>query len=186
MENLLSTTITVESIEDKGKSIKLKGSDKKSYSFWKTKQDGQNTSMYEQFKNMGIEAGTTVNISYKVEEFTLPDGKQAHANKVIWFREAGGSPVIEKPRQEAVNAPSGHTNDQFGFRLAIHGMVNGLLASGLFPKNVIELLPDLWLLEKAIEEKLSKPAGHTEMTIAETKIEQNKKEIEEIGESIPF
>lgn len=184
MENLLSTTITVESIEDKGKSIKLKCSDRKSYSFWKTKQDGQNTSMFEQFTNMAIQAGTTVNISYKVEEFTTQDGKQAHSNKVIWFREAGGTPLIEKPVYEAKNAPTGQSSEQFGFRLAIHGMVNGLLASGVSPRDAIELLPDLWLLEKAIEEKLSKPA---EMTIAEAKIEQNKKELEEIVvDNIPF
>jgi len=196
MENLLSTTVTIESIEDKGKSLKLKASDRKSYSFWKTKQDGSNTSMYEQFKNMEIQAGSTVNISYKIEEFTTQDGKQAHSNKVIWFREAGGTPVVEKPRQVPQNVSEGKSVDwdKLGYSKTLTNWTAELLGQGK-PVNEIKsfIHTEAWELWQAIDVEADRRFNPARVAFAQK--EKEKAELiptptEDPGEidvdSIPF
>lgn len=149
----LNVTATIESIEDKPSSIKIKAGGK-SFSFFKTKRDGNETSPFAQFKNMGLKAGDTVAISYVVEDFTLQDGKQGHANKVIWFREAGGgAPAPEKPRYEAKNTSSDKSVDwdKLGYKKTLTNWVSQMVAAT--PVNEIKdfVTNEAWGLWQVID-----------------------------------
>jgi hypothetical protein len=63
----------------------------------------------------------------------------------------------EKPASGQNIEPQRESREAFGQRLAIHGMVNGMLASGVKPREVIGQLGDLLVLEDAIDNALKNP-----------------------------
>lgn len=181
-EKPLNVTVKIESIEDKERSIKIKAD--KSYSFFKFKQDGSKTSMYEQFVSMEIKSGSVVNISYVPESFTTRDGKQATANKVIWFREANGIPVqAEKPHQGAVNAPQSKPEidwDKLGYKKTLTNWTSELLGQGSPVEEIKKFLQgEAWELWKAIDVE-----GERRFNPARVAFEQKTKEQAEIQKQI--
>jgi hypothetical protein len=57
-DNIQSTNLVIQSVEDKGTQIKFKGSDNKTYSFFKNKRDGGMTVAYQSFQKFKV--GETV------------------------------------------------------------------------------------------------------------------------------
>ena len=160
-QQILNATITIEEVVDKEKKVVLKAHDGNrvfTYSIWKTKQDGSDTSAYSQFKTMGLRSGSAVMIGYVIDEYTTQIGgfdKKVQSKKIINFREASenfGTGTAPTNNSHGVNmAP----NDAFGRRLAVHGFVNGMLAGGKTLQQVATSLRDLLKLEDAIDHALS-------------------------------
>lgn len=172
IENIITE---ISAIEDTGIQLKLRDKNKKSLgSFFKKKKDGASTVAYDQYLDMGIESGSVVEISFK--EVPYKDGT---IKNIIGFREAAGRPESNyKARingtesadaqalkealddlplleSEFPNAkPQGQ--DKFGQRLAVHGLLNGLLASGNYlPEEINDkLIKDVIALEDRINEAL--------------------------------
>lgn len=64
----------------------------------------------------------------------------------------------ESPRSGQNLSSQRGSNDAFGQRLALHGMVNGMLASGKAPAEVEQSLGELLKLEDAIDRALKSPS----------------------------
>lgn len=66
------------------------------------------------------------------------------------------APYAPKPIPQPTYAPEPfkENREEYGRRLAIHGMVNGMLAAGASPQAIIGQLPSLIMLEDAINEAL--------------------------------
>lgn len=174
---IFNKTIKIDNIESKFASTGNEGitliSGKDKYTFYRTVK-GEDGEVYKAFKSMDVKPHDIVNIGYTEEdqEFTNEQGKLIKFKKrsVVGIREANANqlPISqETPLTGQNNASQG--NDKYGLRLAIHGMVNGMLASGKYPSEVKDLLPALFTLEQAIEDKLSKPMS---MNVAEGKIQE--------------
>jgi hypothetical protein len=162
-QKILNKGITIQEIQMKtvksGSKYALRDHEGKTFNFFTTKQDGSDTQVYSQFKNMGLKTGSTVTIGYVEDEFEI-DGKKVISKKIINFRELSGEPSQTAPQEksshtEANRGQSGHFNDAFGRRLALHGFVNGMLASGATVDVIKRDLPALLSLEDAIDIELS-------------------------------
>ena len=144
MSEIRNKEITIQGFEFKNNRYKITDQDLQSYGFFTTKQDGNDTQVYGQWKMMQLGQGKSVNIGYVEEEFYSEKAKKnIRTKKIISFRE---------PRQESAPVPKG-VQDDFGRRLAIHGMVNGLLASGKAPEEIN--IQSLITLEDRINEALN-------------------------------
>ena len=163
MNDIIQNTITeVFTVEDSGTQIKLKDKNKRSLgSFFKAKKDGNPTMAYQQFQDMEIKSGLVVEIGFK--EVPYKDGV---IKNIISFREAAGRPVERQqtqnsaPQQEIEPLPEEYPTQQkangqdaFGRRLAIHGLINGMLAGGY---KVVDF--DMSLIEEVgnLEDKINK------------------------------
>lgn len=162
-DQLQNATITIAGVEDKGVQLKVKGSDGKTYSFFKKKQDGQNSVAYSQWKDMELEVGSTVAIGFKTASKTFDDGKTVEFRNIMSFREADGAPAPKAPVHSkteptapvvvkpATTPQRSMHDDEFGWRLAIHGFVNGLLAGGMKPAEITRTtIAELLMLEDKI------------------------------------
>ena len=107
-----------------------------------------------------IQVGTSVYIGYAEEIVDHPQHGTYTAHTIRSFNTdlAGAveSPQYsDKPQNGANNASHGTSNankqDNFGLRLAIHRMVNGMLAAGGAPSDVSAQLPELFGLEEDIK-----------------------------------
>jgi len=129
------------------------------------------TLAYEQWQTMRYKVGDITNISYKEEPKTFVNGQGKTINfnqkTIIGFRETNDMPEQTKPIQapttpqrsnSSVTEPR-DTQDAFGRRLAIHGFMNALLASGKTTIQARQVIPELLELEDAINEAL---AGKTD------------------------
>lgn len=177
---ILNKTIKIDNIESKFASTGNEGitliSGKDKYTFYRTVK-GEDGEVYKAFKNMDVKPHDIVNIGYTEEdqEFTNEKGQLIKFKKrsVVGIREGQATQLsldTEKPYSGANNASGGESKEAYGLRLAIHGMVNGMLASGKSPAEVSIALPALFGLEEDIEIRLNKPAS---MNVAEAKINQN-------------
>ena len=160
--------ITIESITPSDYGVKLNAQDKKVYNVSKTKKDGTPTVAWNQLSDMGLKGtdpiagtpGSTVEIWYR----EVPNSHAGISRYISSFKETNGVPTVtETPRHEPNIAPQRESQDDFGRRLAIHGMVNGLLAHGMDITAVRAYLPKLITLEDAINEELAKPKGWAEL-----------------------
>jgi hypothetical protein len=106
---------------------------------------------------MSLRKGVTVRIGYVIEGYTDKIGKNRESKKTSIFRKLtkspSQSPFQDKSSNSGANNASGGSD--LGRRLAIHGFVNGLLAAGENPSQVMAALPDLLNLEDAIDEALA-------------------------------
>lgn len=161
-QKLLNRAITISAKEEKlqaGKPVvKLKDEKGLTYTVYKLKQDGTESIAWGQLSELDL--GDTVQIGY-VEDIveSAEFGKVTYRtirsfNKDIGNGMANHQAQTQTPRGGANNA-SGRGSDAFGRRLAIHGMVNGLLASSMPPEMIIKELPNLLKLEDAIDSALS-------------------------------
>lgn len=168
MDNkLINKVITISSEETKktqyGLVKKIKDENGLTYSIFDTKKDGSESTAWAQYKDLST--GDTVQISY-VEEPKEYEGKGYMARTIRNFNSDIGnghsqykdSQKQESPRGKAPVASGRGSNDAFGHRLAIHGMVNGILAGGKAPEDVIEALGRLLQLEDAIDLALKTPS----------------------------
>jgi len=138
-----------------GNKYSLKDHDGRTFNFFTTKQDGTDTSAFSQFKTMGLKVGDTVMIGYVEDEFEI-EGKNVISKKIINFRETNELPSKTAPQAksstgEANSGQAGRSNDAFGRRLAVHGFINGLFASGMTITQVKERLTELVKLEDEID-----------------------------------
>jgi hypothetical protein len=201
--------ITIESIVPSDYGVKLNAQDKKVYNVSKTKKDGTPSVAWQQLTDMGLKgtdpisgtAGSTVEIWYREVE----NSHGGTSRYISSFKETNGVPtsaptVTETPRHGANIASQGGSQDDFGRRLALHGMVNGLLAGGASVEQAREALKSLLSLEEAINAELSKPKGWAELgqklkgaTVEAEKVEQVAPDIQELademeinGDDLPF
>lgn len=195
-QQIFNSTITIEEVVDKGKKLVIKGNNGSrvfTYNLWKSKQDGSDSSSYAQFKTMGLNVGSTVMIGYVVDEYeTEINGfpKKVQSKKIINFRETNAQPTQTPAPQKSFNgeAPTrsqGHSNDAYGTRLAIHGFVNAMIASGIDPKAIGPGELDVLLtLEGMIDNKLSataNPVANLEPELPTIQVEDDLS-----GDDIPF
>lgn len=187
-QQILNTTITIESVEQKDSLIKLLAHDKKRYSFFTTKKDGTDTAVYAQFKTMGIKKDVSVHIGYVIDSYTDKTGQLREANKVINFREATQTPSWRAtPRTDAPVSPQRESGEAFGKRLAIHGFVNALLSNGATIETVVKDLPALLRLEDEIEKVLNPSAFRKQVAaLAPQIVEPDLPVIHQEEDEIPF
>ncbi len=174
-DKMLNKTITIDSIETKQASTGnwkyiIKDTDGDKYYFYRDNKNGQSEA-FVSFNSLSPKKGDSLMISYNEEDksFTNDQGKLInYKDRFIAniIKSSGGQQTITQQVYEPVEKG----NDKFGLKLAIHGMVNGLLASGKSPQEVSELLPDLFGLEQDIELRLNKPMS---LNVAEAKIREN-------------
>lgn len=138
------------------------------YEGWKD-WEGEPTEVYNQFTAGGFKEGDTVLVNYKSSE---KNGKVYH-NLTGVFRHGVSAPSTAPTTSTKPQPPTNENREAFGKRLAIHGMVNGMLASGRTPAEVRDALPSLLALEEAIEKALID--GKPEM-----KIESDEIDVEDI------
>lgn len=95
--------------------ISIKDQDKVTYVFWKTKKDGALSEAMAQFKNMQLDEGSVVQVSWVAEEYTGSDAKQHTSNKVTGFRETNEQPVTgqiaPQTSKSAPTAPITYSSD---------------------------------------------------------------------------
>lgn len=175
MDNkLLNKVITISSKEEKastyGPMVKIKDENNLTYTVFQRKQDGTTSTAWEQLQSLSL--GSTVQIGYVEQPKTTPDGKSYMARTIRNFdkdiangmQNAGGyqTPApAQLPRSEANKGLKNGSNDAFGKRLALHGMVNGLLANpNMGIEDVKNCLPELVQLEEAINQALEAKSGY--------------------------
>lgn len=76
------------------------------FGFFKKKKDGSLTASATQFKDMGLDEGSTVRIGYVIETYEDKSGITRESHKTLNFQETNdsstqGSQTPEKPRGEA-------------------------------------------------------------------------------------
>lgn len=170
MSKFPSQVITIDAISDKANERKagVKSTSGIWFDIWKD-FEGEATPEYNQLlfgnHNEPFKKGDQVIISVKEGEW---NGKKQYTIKSIYPAEGTSPlPAQETPLRSQNNASQRESSEAFGLRLAIHGMVNGLLAGGHSPQDVSVMLPELFGLEEDIEKRLSKPAS---LNVAEGKI----------------
>lgn len=181
---LQNKLIKITSIEGKSGRFVVKDQDDIQYSFFTTKQDGSETQAYITFKtsNHGgqLSIGSDCQITYKEEKkFNEKAGKEVTYRNIVSFL-GGIAPVAVNSRPEPVleRTEPFESKAAYGKRLAIHGMVNGMLASGKDPAYIRDHLSSLLALEEAIDEALS--SGEAYMQVPEAPEE------EDFDPDIPF
>lgn len=160
----LQKNITISSVEDKGIQLKIKDEQGKTYSFFKTKKDGSQTQAFEQFKYYKV--GDRTGISYKEVPFTGKDGQNVTMKNIMGFMpilpETNEQPArpMATPQKDFVSMPEEYptdtptpTQDSFGRRLALHGMVNARLQTHTIQQVKAEI-DELLALEDFINTKL--------------------------------
>lgn len=150
---LFNKEITIQSLQAFDNRYSLTDSENNKYSFFTTKQDGSETQAFNTFKtskNGGqLGVGDYCRISYKEDSKTNQYGKTVVYKTIVSFLGGIKAPAnVQKPITEP-------KIDLYGKRLALHGMVNGLLASGKLPHEIAPMLQDLINLEEALEKALS-------------------------------
>lgn len=173
MNTLLNTTIEIQEMSDKlgkfGPIKKIKGKNietgqANTYTVYQTKQDGSISTAWTQLQTISV--GDTVNVGYVEQSGVMQDGKPFTSRIVRNFDKDLGNgrknyvqhnppAPVQSPSQGQNIAPQRESSEAYGKRLAIHGMVNGLLASGMLFPDVIKSLPGLIQLEDEIEKALN-------------------------------
>lgn len=110
MSDFINKVITIVSKEEtKTKAgtntkVKLVDQDGVKYSYFKKKKDGALSSAAEQFKDMGLDENSVVQISWVLDTYEV-EGKSITENKVTGFRETSEQPVmgqVPAPRPQPV------------------------------------------------------------------------------------
>lgn len=174
-QNKVITIVTKEEKKTKtgtNTKIFLTDQDGIKYSFFKKKKDGTLCTAAEQLRDAGIDEGSTVQISYVLDSYEY-EGKTINENKVTGFRETNEQPRVNAPvsvtskPEPTYQKEEGKGNDAFGRRLAIHGMVNGMLSSGIRPEIIsTETIKELNALEDRINLVLDPPTGMERARVA--------------------
>jgi hypothetical protein len=98
-DDILSENITISGVEDTGIQIKIRDQNKKTYSFFKMKKDGNETEAYRSYQQFKI--GDAALITYK--EVPYKDGS---IKNIMQFKPATGQP------QQSSSPPASNFNRQ--------------------------------------------------------------------------
>lgn len=171
MDQIDNKIITIAKIEQSAKAFKITDQDGDKYTLWIRKQDGNNTQAFDQYQIMGLMVGKIAYVGFKAEPatFTNDVGKVINYTQrtIISFREATNAPLNNpqpeyQKKQTTQTEPFTETREEYGRRLAIHGMVNGMLASGKNPEEI--KVSTLLELEGRINEVLNGKAEENEIS----------------------
>jgi len=140
--------------------IKITDHEGERFVFWKKNKDGNFSAVQEQFKNMGLDEGSTVKIGFVKETYTDKQGVVRNSQKIINIQETNEQPVKMQNAPVTQNsAPQREFsgNDLYGRRLALHGFVNARLVNN--PISQVEQELDMLLkLENKIDSVLNPSA----------------------------
>jgi len=146
--DLIKKVIEVTDITEKryetGKQAKIKDASNLTYNVYEKKQDGTTSAAWTALDKVNI--GATVEIAY-VEQEKEYEGKPYTARTIRMINQDIGSGVkntqpisisfeSQTPRTVSNNGSQSKGNDEFGKRLAVHGFVNALIASGTKPNDI--------------------------------------------------
>jgi len=196
--------IRVDSIETKmansgnTKYIITEGKDK--YYFWRLEK-GSEGNVFNSFTGMTdagtLKKGAVVHIGYTEEDesFVNNEGKTINykSRHIVGLREAGNDATVSDSQPAQNSRPGANSRPTespressaaFGQRLAIHGMVNGMLAAGREPQVVIDSLGELLKLEDAIDTALKSPSDYLSDDLPTIHTDDNDESIS--VEDIPF
>lgn len=162
--------ITYKGISDKGLTLQLIDSEDGKWTIWKkdAKDKEKDSDAFLGLK--GYSMGDTFGISYSEKEnsFIGKEGNPiTYTQRTIYSimpqidESATRTPQPQdKPSQVANIAPQRESSDDFGRRLAVHGMINGLLANPNWTLEAVQAnISKVVALEDAINKELSKPKG---------------------------
>lgn len=124
MDELLKATIKVEQITV-GENRIVVMANGKSFSFFKTKKDGNETVAYETFKELDIQAGDAVNISYDETE-QKKDGKTYRYKNIKKFLKVDMKNAAPSMGEKVVQTDSEQTEGRVR-----HGVVCAMIAAGV-------------------------------------------------------
>lgn len=93
---LLEATIQIKDITDKPNFLKITDSENKSYSLFKTKQDGNFTKAYNQFSGAQVGPKSRVSIGYSEKDAENDYGPVTYRN-IMWITTAKPEPVPAPP-----------------------------------------------------------------------------------------
>jgi len=116
MSDFINKVITIASKEEKktktgtNTKIYLADQDGIKYSFFKKKKDGELSSAAQQLKDMELDEGSVVQISYVLDSYEV-EGKKINENKVTGFRETNDTPV-KNPTKTQTKEPTYHTEEK--------------------------------------------------------------------------
>jgi hypothetical protein len=144
---LLNKAITLSAKEEKlqgGKPVaKIKDEKGLTYTVYKFKQDGTESVAWGQLGKLSL--GQTVQIGYVEDIGDSKDGSVSVTYRTIRnFNEDIGNGVQnaidqgKDPYKSKSSVSEGSGNDEFGRRLGVHGLVNGMLANSNIISNVRE------------------------------------------------
>lgn len=116
-DKIYNKVITIESKEETKTAngntlVKIKDHTGEQFGFFKKKKDGTLGAPATQFKEMGLDEGSTVKIGYVIETYEDKNGITRESHKIINFQETNDTPTQnsqtpEKPRSEARGASQG-------------------------------------------------------------------------------
>lgn len=141
------------------------------YVLWPKKKDGDLSVAGAQWKEMGLDEGSDVNVSWVAETYTF-EGEERTSNKIVGFRETtetvkttpsynGKSNGVKTEEPVRVPIQDGH-----GRRLALHGFINARLANNDID-TVRSEITKLLALEDYVEESLNGKVDPVEFTSRE-------------------
>lgn len=182
MPNLENRTITIKSLEGSESRYKIKDQNGLTYSFFTTKKDGSQTEAYRTFmvENNGgpLMIGNHVQVTFREEQKPNQSGQMITYRNIVSFL-GGVTAPLPSPggMSSGSRGPSPISDDRYSRRLAMHGMVNGLLAAGVPVDSVVQYLPGLSKLEDEIEASL---------ILLPSSSQPLSEEVDQIVEDIPF
>jgi hypothetical protein len=145
-DKIYNKVITIESKEESkiangNTMVKIIDHTGSKFAFFKKKKDGELSSPAAQFRDMGLDEGSTVKIGYVIETYEDKTGVTRESHKIINFQETNDSPSEESPSSKTVRAEGhGAAGDEskaaFGRRLGIQGHINALLSNPNVYKEV--------------------------------------------------
>jgi hypothetical protein len=201
-QKILNKAITIQEIQLKqttgGSKYAIKDHEGRTFNFFTTKKDGGDTSVFAQFKNMGLKIGDTVLIGYVEDEFER-EGKKVISKKIINFRETNDAPSQTTATGQSFNGganrgQSGHSGDAFGRRLGVQGHINALLSNpnyygGQLGAPISAVVSEAIAVEDEAEKQLS-PLRQAVQAHAPSVLDEDLPVIQQgedlSGEDVPF
>jgi len=194
MDEQIEKVITISDIiikphQTKGSRVAIKDEKNLTYSFFEAKADGDTSKAYAWFHENNPQVGESVKFTYKESEGEW-QGKKVTYRNIMWF-----DSKINNTLPEPTNKPNNgftESREDYGRRLAIHGMVNGLLANPNYdPAKVKVSLPEIFALEDAIEDQLKQRNGQPDLISSARQAMQKgldkQQGVEEINvDEVPF
>jgi len=141
--DLEKKVIVIQEITDLEKQIKVKGDDNRTYSFWKTKQDGSETRAHQDFKSQELKTGSKIGICYKDNDWTNKAGKTITSHNILMFDSADdiqySSENIVHQKQKVRNETPDW--DKIALGKVRHGLVCALIQAGKDLQDIKQVLP---------------------------------------------
>lgn len=138
-DKIYNKVITIESKEESKTTngntmVKITDHTGEKFSFFKKKKDGNLSAVAEQFRDMGLDEGSTARIGYVIETYQDKKGVTRESHKIINFQETNETPDQTAPQAKTSNSESPVASErlseaEFSRRLGVQGHVNALLSN---------------------------------------------------------